>query len=105
MDSVTLAHSDQSGTVLANQTTAQRSGFSKDRAIPSFGGRIPSALFGSAFTFFVNGSVIESDVFEAVGLSFFVREQLSVDSCASFRSAAWRWRSVMAMCARARAFR
>jgi hypothetical protein len=30
----------------------------------------------------VNGSVIERDVAEAVGLSLFVQEQLSVDYCA-----------------------
>jgi hypothetical protein len=82
MDSVTLSHSDQSGKVLADQTIAQRSGFSKDLGISSFGRRIPSSLFGSSFAFFVNGSVIESDIAEAVGLSLFVREQLSVDYCA-----------------------
>jgi hypothetical protein len=39
-------------------------------------------LFGSSFAFVVNGAVIESDVAEAAALSPFVRELLSVDSCA-----------------------
>jgi hypothetical protein len=82
MDSVTLAHSDQSGKVPADQAIAQPSPFQNNPANSDFRARVPSALFGSSFTFFVNGAVIESDVAEAAALSWFVREQLSVDCCA-----------------------
>jgi hypothetical protein len=74
MDSVTLTHSDQAST--------KATPFQNNSAWTGVPDRVPPTLFGSSFTFVVNGAVIESDVAEAAALSPFVREQLSVDGCA-----------------------
>jgi hypothetical protein len=44
--------------------------------------RVPPSLFGSSFGFVVNGSVVKSDIAEAVAISLLVREQVCVDYCA-----------------------
>jgi hypothetical protein len=82
MHSGALAHTDQSSEAPADQATAQLSPFENNPARVGLPERVPPALHSSSFAFVVNGAVIESDVAEAVAFSPFVREQLSVDSCA-----------------------
>jgi hypothetical protein len=81
MDSVTLAHTDQSGQISSLQSDLCRP-FQNNPARDGLPDRVPPPLFGASFAFVVNGAVIESDVAEAAALSLFVREQLSVDACA-----------------------
>jgi hypothetical protein len=82
MESLTLAHTDQSSQIPALQAITKSSPFQNNPARDGLPDRVPPPLFGASFAFVVNGAVIESDVAEAAALSRFVREQLSVDVCA-----------------------
>jgi hypothetical protein len=80
--SIALTNLEENSQVPVCQTITKRGPFENKAGQVRLPDRIPSGLFGSSFVFLVNGGMIESDIAEAVALSPFVREQLSVDCCA-----------------------
>jgi hypothetical protein len=82
MNSVTLTNTAQGTKIRDDQSNTQSSPFQNNPTRSGFPDRVLAALFGSSFGFVVNDAVIGSDVAEAVTLSVFVRERLSVDICA-----------------------
>jgi hypothetical protein len=82
MDAIALAHTDQNNKAPADQSGTERSLFQDNHARFGVRDRVPPSLFDSSFGFVVNGSVIESDIADAVVISLLAREQLCVDYCA-----------------------